>query len=127
MRAGLSLSGGKASATPLQRGAGLLTPVRPRQALIVEPAGRHRMVRTVAAPWIRRLPMGETSTGDEREQAPGKDRPQPKPDDRDAADIIEGDIGEARLREPGDGETGADLDKLKDVVDVQTKQEEGQG
>ena len=59
--------------------------------------------------------------------APGKDRVPPKPDDRDAGDVIEGDIGEARLREPSDGERGADLDKLQDVVEIQEKQEEGQG
>ena len=65
--------------------------------------------------------------GDETMQAPRKDRVPPQPDDRDASDVIEGDIGEARLRAPGDGETGADLDKLKDVVEVQTEQQEGPG
>jgi hypothetical protein len=68
----------------------------------------------------------DTNAG-ETMDAPGKDRVPPKPDDRDAGDVIEGDIGEARLREPSDGERGADLDKLRDVVEIQQKQEEGQG
>ena len=62
---------------------------------------------------------------DETLQAPTKDRVPERPDDRDASDIIEGEIGEARLKEPGDGATGADLDRLQQVVDVQDKQTEG--
>ncbi len=67
------------------------------------------------------------TTGEDAQDAPGTDRVPPTPDDRDASDVIEGDIGEARLREPGDGDRGADLDKLQDVVEVQEKQEEGRG
>jgi len=66
-------------------------------------------------------------TGVETVDAPGKERVPTRPDDRDASDVIEGDIGEARLRGPGDGKQGADLDKLQDVVEIQEKQEEGQG
>ena len=59
-------------------------------------------------------------------QAPAKERAPVRPDDRDASDVIEGDIGEARLKEPNaDESTGADLDALQHVVDVQDKQTEG--
>jgi len=50
---------------------------------------------------------------DETLDAPGKDRATVDPRDRDASDIIEGDIGEARLKDPKDqSDTGADLTKL---------------
>ena len=62
---------------------------------------------------------------DETLQAPGKDRVPVRPDDRDASDVIEGDIGEARLKEPSDESGGADLTPLQHVVDVQDKQTEG--
>ena len=41
------------------------------------------------------------------------------------SDVIEGDIGEARLKEPSEAPGGADLDALQHVVDVQDKQTEG--
>jgi hypothetical protein len=62
---------------------------------------------------------------DEALEAPGAQRIPGRPGDRDASDVIEGDIGEARLKEPGDGTAGADLDRLPQVVDVQDKQTEG--
>ena len=43
------------------------------------------------------------------------DRP-PEPTDRDASDVIEGEIGNAKLREPGDDpEMGADLTELPEI------------
>jgi len=62
---------------------------------------------------------------DETLEAPGADRAPVRPDDRDASDVIEGEIGEARLKEPSDESGGADLDALQHVVDVQDKQTEG--
>ena len=62
---------------------------------------------------------------DETLQAPAKDRVPARPDDRDASDVIEGDIGEARLKEPSEASGGADLRTLEHVVDVQDKQTEG--
>jgi hypothetical protein len=62
---------------------------------------------------------------DETLQAPGAERATARPDDRDASDVIEGDIGEARLKEPSDESGGADLRTLQHVVDVQEKQTEG--
>ncbi len=65
-------------------------------------------------------------TTDETLAAPGAERASVRPDDRDASDVIEGDIGEARLKEPSAGESsGVDLDALQRVVDVQDKQTEG--
>ena len=52
---------------------------------------------------------GATMNSDETLQAPAKDRVPVRPDDRDASDVIEGDIGEARLKEPSDDSGGADL------------------
>jgi hypothetical protein len=41
---------------------------------------------------------------------------QPTAGDRDASDVIEGEIGDARLREPSeDPEMGADLTKLPEI------------
>jgi hypothetical protein len=99
---------------------------------------------TIQGPWqsIKEVPVGESNAGrtvvedrtegdevpgGEPMNAPRKDRVPQRPDNRDASDVVEGDIGEARLREPGDGDAGADLDKLQDVVEVQTKQQEGEG
>ena len=43
------------------------------------------------------------------------DRPA-RPIDRDASDVIEGEIGNARLRDPGDEpEMGADLTRLPEI------------
>ena len=39
-----------------------------------------------------------------------------EPDVRDASDVIEGEIGHARLEEPSDDpDTGADLDQLPEI------------
>ena len=62
---------------------------------------------------------------DETLQAPGAERAPVRRDDRDASDVIEGDIGEARLKEPSEESAGADLRTLQHVVDVQDKQTEG--
>lgn len=45
---------------------------------------------------------------DERRSTPGGEH-------RDASDVLDGDIGEARLKEPSEA-NGADLDALKDIA-----------
>jgi len=57
---------------------------------------------------------------DETLDAPGKDRlPDGGPSEqeiRDSSDVLEGEIGNARLKEPNDDEdTGADLSKLPEM------------
>jgi len=56
---------------------------------------------------------------DETLDAPAKDRARATPVDRDAIDIVEGDVGNSRVKLPGDTVAGVDVDQLEKIVDAQ--------